>query len=198
MIKNPYKKANDGFTLIEVLMALAIAGIIMAALFMVFSSMSKSMSGENVRISLQQGLRSAVNMMAFDIRQAGLDPFKKGDFRIIKAKSDEIEFNSDINVNGYFETDERFRYYVSQSSKSLQFQGNGTPQPMISNIETLRFTFLDENGAALNKGDDPVQHPKKIRAVEIYVSAREKYWGGSGEEKKEYRTVVKCRNQGKI
>lgn len=197
MIKISYKK-TDGFTLIEMLMALAITGIIMAAMFMVFSSMSKSMSGENVRISLQQGLRSAVNIIAFDIRQAGLDPFKKGDFRIIKAKSDEIEFNSDINVNGYFETDERFRYYVSQSSNSLQFQGNGTSQPMISNIETLRFTFLDDMGSPLNKGSEAVQSPEKIRAVEIYVSAREKYWGGSGEEKKEYRTVVKCRNHGEI
>lgn len=189
---------NDGFTLIEVLVTLAISGIIMVVVVTVFTSMSKSMSGENVRVSLQQGLRSAVNVVAFDIRQASLDPFKKGGFKIIKAKKDEIEFNSDINVNGYFEADERFRYYVSSSTKSLQFQNSGVSQPMLSNIETLRFTFLDKNGDSLNPDAESVRNPERIRAVDIYVSANEKYWGGSGTEKREYRTVVKCRNMGEI
>lgn len=195
----PFSKYDQkGFTLVELLVVMGAAGILMAVVMTTFNVLNKNLSGENVRVAMQQGLRSAVNVIAFDIKQASLDPFRSGDFRIMKAKSDDLEFSSDINVNGKFEADERFRYYFNPQDKTLCFQNNGTPQPMLSNIDTFKLTFFDSNGTILNSGTGLVQSPERIRTVEIFVSASEKYWGGSSVEKKEYRTSVRCRNKGEI
>ncbi|MDO8945454.1 MAG: prepilin-type N-terminal cleavage/methylation domain-containing protein, partial [Desulfobacterales bacterium] len=60
-----------GFTLIEVLVALAILSIAMTAVFTTFLSQQQSFTVQSRVAELQQNLRTAVDCMTRDIRMAG-------------------------------------------------------------------------------------------------------------------------------
>jgi type IV pilus assembly protein PilW len=65
------RHAEGGFTLVEVLSALAILAIAMTAVFATFSSQQKSFTVQNRVVELQQNLRQAAEYMARDLRLAG-------------------------------------------------------------------------------------------------------------------------------
>ena len=67
----PRRTHAAGFTLVEVLMALAIAGVVMGALMSVFVSQQTSCHTQLQAIALQQNMRAAMTMIARDIRMAG-------------------------------------------------------------------------------------------------------------------------------
>jgi len=64
----------SGFTLIEVLVTIAMVSIFMAASMAVLIPLSRSYTATDVASSAQQVVRMAVEVIASDIRLAGLDP----------------------------------------------------------------------------------------------------------------------------
>ena len=71
--------ASKGFTVIEVLMVLAILSIAFGTIYKSFAQLNRSYTTENVKAGVQQGARIAVEFMVQDIRLAGLDPLKIAD-----------------------------------------------------------------------------------------------------------------------
>ena len=65
---------NRGFTLIELMIAMAIAGIVAAAIMMAFDSQQKTQVSQQLVVEMQQDLRAALYLMQQDIRMAGHDP----------------------------------------------------------------------------------------------------------------------------
>ena len=88
---------QHGFTLVELLVAMAMAVIVMAALYSTFKSQQDSYVNQEVVAEMQQNLRAALYMMARDIRIAGYDPTELADAGIVSAGPDSINFTFDIN-----------------------------------------------------------------------------------------------------
>jgi type IV pilus assembly protein PilW len=65
---------KKGFTLIELMVAIAIGSIIMAAIYSVFISQQRTQINEQMTVAMQQTLRAAVYLIQRDIRMAGYDP----------------------------------------------------------------------------------------------------------------------------
>lgn len=63
--------SKSGFTLVEVLVGLAIAGIISIAMFEGFSSQNQSYISQQQVVSMQQNLRAALMILERDLRMAG-------------------------------------------------------------------------------------------------------------------------------
>jgi type IV pilus assembly protein PilW len=63
-----------GFTLIEVLLVVVIGSIISAALLMVVMAGQQAASGIEQKVSVQQDVRAALDMMAVEIGMASLNP----------------------------------------------------------------------------------------------------------------------------
>ena len=61
-----------GFTLIELLVTLAVASIVMAAIYSVYAALTRSYTTENAYADSQQALRATIDLMAEDIMMAGL------------------------------------------------------------------------------------------------------------------------------
>ncbi len=65
---------SAGFTLVEVLMCIAILSILFGTIYRTFDTFNRSYANENVKAGVQQKSRIGIDLMARDIRLAGLDP----------------------------------------------------------------------------------------------------------------------------
>jgi len=67
-------KKQNGFTLVELLVALLVGGILMAAIYGVINTAQRSSTGTERRVIAQQDARVALELMAMEIRMASLNP----------------------------------------------------------------------------------------------------------------------------
>ncbi len=89
---------SEGFTLVELLVAVTIAGIVAAAMYVSYRSQQQSYVAQQELSSLQQNLRAALFYMEREIRLAGYDPRESGNFGITDIRLRDI--NDNLNVNG--------------------------------------------------------------------------------------------------
>jgi type IV pilus assembly protein PilW len=210
-IKETYLNSKKGLSLIELLMAMAASLIILAAVYSVFTMTSKNFTTQNVAASIQQNLRSAIGLMARDIRVAGLDPAGSGSFGFKEASRTKIRFTIDSvdsgsgDFNGTVdETNfEQITYEFqagpvpgcTQCGQIMQTlyedTGSQNAASLISNI-IVAFSYFD---AANNDLGDPVPDDQleDIRTVEILMTI----WEPAGRDEPVERTLtrrVECRN----
>jgi prepilin-type N-terminal cleavage/methylation domain-containing protein len=69
--KNNIMKDTNGFTLLEVLVAVAIGLVVITAIYMTFNSQQDSYAAQTQVSATQQNLRAAINRMTRDIQMAG-------------------------------------------------------------------------------------------------------------------------------
>ena len=89
---------NQGFTLIEILIATAISGLIISAIYVTFSLQEKSQINQQEIIDVQQNIRAAMCIMVNEIRIAGYQRNINRDnsIGILEAKPGKIHFTMDI------------------------------------------------------------------------------------------------------
>ncbi len=104
MIHNPLKNSRSGFTLVELLIAMAIAGISLGAIYSVFASVQKTSTSNDVTARVMQSLRTSLGFMESDIRMAGLDRFGTAGAGIEVATATDLRFTSDRNMDGTVNT----------------------------------------------------------------------------------------------
>ncbi|MGD9050456.1 MAG: prepilin-type N-terminal cleavage/methylation domain-containing protein [Desulfobacterales bacterium] len=200
--------SKAGFSLIELLMAMGISMVILLAIYQVFTITSKNFTTQNVAANAQQSLRSAIGLMARDIRAAGLDPADTDNFGFEVAASTKIRLTADSEdgsgvFNGLVDDAnfERITYEFS-SDQIVQTLYEGTasqnPAPLIANINNLAFSYFDSNNNDLiDYGLSPPQVSAddlvNIRTVEISITVEEP----AGNDEPISRTLtrrVECRN----
>jgi len=68
------KNNKNGFTLVEILVALFIGTLMLMAIYAVVNSAQQSSSGIEKKVTAQQDARSALDLMAMEIRMASYNP----------------------------------------------------------------------------------------------------------------------------
>jgi type IV pilus assembly protein PilW len=96
---HPYRNIN-GFTLIEIMVALTISGLLMAAMYQTFSSQQKSYVIQEDVASMQQTIRGAMMMLTNDIRMAGYDSQLTDNFGIVDIRPRDIANAVDTGLTG--------------------------------------------------------------------------------------------------
>jgi type IV pilus assembly protein PilW len=71
-------KKNRGFTLVELLIAMLVGGIVMAAVMTSFQSQHNTYLAQDQVVEMQQNARVAMDLLVRDIRSAGFDPNNLG------------------------------------------------------------------------------------------------------------------------
>jgi type IV pilus assembly protein PilW len=99
--RNSPEVRKAGFTLVEILVALALTGIVAAALYRGFGSQHKAVILQDQVVSMQQDLRSVLLLMTKDIRMVGYDPLGTANAGITIATACSLAFTMDLNDNGY-------------------------------------------------------------------------------------------------
>ncbi len=183
-----------GFTLIEVLLCIAILSILFGTVYRSFANVNRSYTNENVKAGVQQKARIGIDLMARDIRLAGLDPLGDANagFNAANTDTNSVQFTADLNYDG--DLDDPFEDISYTLSGNLLQQtsdpGGGTvTATLMDNVTALTFTYLDfeDNILPLPIATD------QIRTVVISLTV-ERPSGPKGQVSRTYTTRVRCRN----
>lgn len=186
---------NDrAFTLVEVLVALAVAAILIMATLTI-THMSIRTYGDQERVSdAQQGARAALDLMVRDIRMAGYDPMaishgpSKG-IGILAATETKLQFSSDLNADRADSGGiENLTYFYEAETKRLRQKEGGSayPQTFIEDVSALNFKYFDAYG-------EPAEGLGDIVMIVVTLTVQNKYQKG-GSFERTLSTRVNCRN----
>ena len=185
---------SAGFTLIEVLMSIAILSILFGTIYRTFDTFNRSYTSENVKAGVQQKSRLGIDLMARDIRLAGLDPLgtSAAGFNPANTNSTSVQFSADLNYDG--DLDDPFEDIIYALNGNLLQQtsdlgGGLLTATLLDNVTALSFTYLDQSDNLL---PEPVA-VDQIRTVLIYLTLQRPA-GWNGAVSRTYTTRVRCRN----
>lgn len=200
------KKTEAGFTLVELMVAIAIISLALGAIYGVFASVTKSSTGNEVSAHVLQSLRTSLGFMEQDIRMAGLDRFATTHAGVEQATETSFRFTADRNMdglineadlsNGIQEQDlERITYAYDGANKRLrQCLSEGTPQAswdtVAEHVENFQFQYFDKDENLLSF---PITDLTAIRSVAVSLTVRQ----ASGFKREVTKTLSKrifCRN----
>ena len=165
---------SGGFTLVELLMCIAILSIIFGTVYDTFDIFSRSFSKQNVSAGVQQKTRIAINLMAQDIRLAGLNPLGGSGAGIIVAEPTKIQFTTDLDYDGAFNGPYEDITYALNGDRLEQTNHLGT-ETLVDNVAGLTFTYPDSSTVVITL---TVQKPT----------------GREGPISRTYTQRVRCRN----
>lgn len=165
---------NDGFTLIELMVAMVIGSMLIAAMVSLHSSQSRLSSAQQQLTEMQQTARAAMYYMVRDIRHAGLDPRETAgagfdvNFAGSQMLSNQIAFSMDDDENGTIDAvpNEQIAYRLNGSR--LEKLIGGAWNLVADSIEALNFVYLDAAGTSTTV-------PSAVRSVQVTVVARSRF-----------------------
>jgi type IV pilus assembly protein PilW len=94
---------EKGFTLIELMVVLAISGFVAAVVYIIYDSQQKSYVTQEQVSTMQQNLRAVMHFMQREIRLAGYDPLGSNRFSVTDIRRKDINDNPDVNGNSCLE-----------------------------------------------------------------------------------------------
>ena len=191
-LRTPFTWRQSGFTLVDILVGLAMASVLMVAMVSLFTSLGKSYTIQNVAADVQEATRGGVGLMTQNIRMAGVNPGGVSGIGIVSAAANSIQFTSDLNLNSDIDdTYEQISYYLD-GDRLMQQLFTGNPMPLVEKVTNLSFDYWDENDKVIT---DLVADRDKIRTVIISMTVQEPA-GRSKPVKRTYTARVRCRNLG--
>jgi len=198
---------TQGFTLIELMLAVAIVGIVMASFYSVYISQQSSYLRQEEVAAMHQNIRSAMYHMGREIRMAGLDPkgtaglgtgeWDPGEWIHSSSDSEKIRFREDVRgedaddpPNGVIgPTEEDITYTLvdkdGDGDTDLVREAGYGKRLIAENIKSLIFNYLDGNGT-------PTVTLSAIRFVDITLKAV----SDKGSSDRTITARIHCRNLG--
>lgn len=152
---------RKGITLIELLVALVISGVVIAGMYRVFIAQSRAYTVQDQVIEVQQSIRGGMEILLRDLRMAGFDSDDVGS----KINITDPIIAGDHSVTVRYEYDNTTQYTITYSrdaaTKRLLRQlttiiDDGSPtvgpqEALVENVEALDFTYgvdTNDDGAA--------------------------------------------------
>lgn len=203
-IKNP-----SGFTLVELLVAIAMFGIITALIVSNYSRQSQTSTSQNQVVEVQQNVRAALYLLEREIRKAGYDPDENDNHGIINAgngltntAADALSFTYDDDTGAeHTATINLFDSSIDTSASidEIQITANGPPiAENIANNELNQplFEYFDGDGNSLGHSV-ATENLGDIRMIQVTIIARpdenERYLT---KDNRTLTSLIKCRNLG--
>ena len=153
------KNKESGFTLVELLIAMTIGLVILAALSSTFLMQRKAYDVQEQIAEMVQTARAAMDMMTREIRMAGYDPTGLAGATIVSVTSNSINFTLDItDTAGTGPSDEKtdgpnenitYSLYTADGIQKLgrKSTSGAVNQPVAENIEDLQIV---QSGDSIN------------------------------------------------
>lgn len=215
--------SKNGFSLLELLIAMAVGLIVLGAMYSVFTLQNRQLSSQDMVTAMQQNARASIEMMVQEVRMAGYRPGKfvstwpSGSGTapgIVTATASSFSFVADLDGDSdttavSTNPGENITYDLCPAAtcptctwQCLARTSNTSKQPFAEDIESLAFTYFDGNNAQMTApvtGAD-LLNIRKVRITLQARSAREdpSYTSPSGDHYYHYQLIsdVNLRNMG--
>lgn len=172
------------------MIAMLLGMVVLGSLYNLFTVQSKLLGNQEMAVEMQQNARMAMDMMTREMRLAGFNPAatltkcvgtlpssltSTPCVGIQDASTNAISFTSDVNGNGDLTpgssnpneniTYDRYESPYGSGIYALGRTSNGSKQPVVENIQSLTFTYLNSAAsAAATIG--------AIRSIQVNIVAR--------------------------
>jgi len=180
---------QKGVTLIELMVAMAVAGIVAAAMFGFQQSQTRSYVTQEALVNMQQNARAALHFMTSEIRMTGCDPRETAGAGIEAASANSIRVTMDftggtgsdhahIEANfgmpsgGIDEPGEDITYeLIGADLIREENHAGGDSSAIARHIDALDFVYYDNQGNRIDAANLATQRGD-IRSVLITIVVR--------------------------
>lgn len=207
------KNSKKGFTMIELMVTMAIASIVLAGIYATYSAQVRGHATQQAVLDIQQNLRSAVYYLQRSVRMAGyganagfvdnfaafIEPYKSAGasrtgtsicFTVDEDDDGEIDGTSGTNVDNV--DNELIAYRLDGNNTLLQYRPSmNTWIPIADNIQAINFRYIDGNLPS-----NPAPPLTEIRSVEMTITAQpvEELVRTSAKQAQSLTVQIRCRN----
>lgn len=212
---------QSGMTLVEILVAMTISGLIAGAIYSLFQTHNRLAARQSQTTLMQQELLSAISVIAEELRMCGFSEHGSPDFGFSHKPGTDApdygrittgaavyctqDWNADGIINdsgsGSLREHSGFRLNVANDGSAkkvpdhvLRKYDTGAVhwQPLCTNIGDLRFTYFTASGEIIT---DPHARTHDIRGVRVEITAiPDPSHAGLGIGNRTLSTMIWCRN----
>lgn len=186
------KTDNNGFTLVELLIAVAISGMVMLSAFTIFTSQSRMKKTHEQVVEAQQNIRSAMYILERELRIAGYKGNASSkDFGTLgftgTCNADTLTFTyltdtdpDDKDGDGIFDepvlTTITYALFDGDGDGLADDLGRsedgGTPDSIAENIDDIEFYYTMADGSGTTTPNTPPATLSQIRSVAVSILAK--------------------------
>jgi type IV pilus assembly protein PilW len=210
-------KHQAGFTLTEVMISLALAGIVMGAVYSAFQSQQSTYKTQDQVAEMQQNVRAGLHLMVQEIMEAGYDPNGGTNAGITAASSTGITFTMYDDATNALKTIQYDVYDAyADGDNDIGRQVDGVKRAVLENLEAIEYFYTLENGNTTLAPTASDLSLDQIRTIQLSLLVRSSYpaktspytgtyqsasgavWGPFGDNFRRLllRTTIQCRNIG--
>jgi len=148
------RRNDEGFTMVELLVALSIMATVIAILAAVLIGSVHTQRETMSRAEIQAAARQTVALMATELRQTGADPRipPVGVVGVAAADSTSVRIRADLNGDGAIgttEPSEDVTYTYNPNTQTVSRNPGTGAQALQNHVTNLRFTYFDSEDAPL-------------------------------------------------
>jgi type IV pilus assembly protein PilW len=159
-----YVSSDKGVTLIELMVAMGVAGIVLMAIYSAYHTQTLMNRKQTVVLNMQQNLRGGLYLMEREIRMAGYDRNATGNFGITDIRfrdinnvpnqngNSAITFTSDLDGDGVLDGNETISFSIydypvtsPDGVTDLAMDNGGNRQLAAESIQALFMAYAYDN-----------------------------------------------------
>jgi type IV pilus assembly protein PilW len=162
-------KKTEGFTLIELMVSMAIGMVMLAAVTTTFMLQTKTYNAQQQINEMEQNARGVLDVITRELKMAGYKP-NGGSFSGVTYSTTQLMIQTDLDASGGISTsttaNEQITYAYDSTNKQItRAVGTGSALVLADNITAFTFSYLDSTGASTTTSAN-------IRQVSISITAR--------------------------
>ncbi len=172
-MENTKQTDRRGMTFTELMIALAIFGVLMVVIMGFLSGARNSYSDTRERAQYQQTMRAVMSLVTREIRSTGCDPGEVGFDFFAVAGANQLQCRMDLNGDKDFADtgpDENISYSLVNGDL---IRNNGTgDQVILRGIQVLTFTYFDAAGNPLAAVPLSAANRALVRHVGVFIQGQ--------------------------
>lgn len=172
-------KNERGFTIVELMVYIAMLVLVLGALYSILTTNTRSYSSQENKVEMTQDLRAAMELIVTEVRMAGCDPTGIGGVGFADNANDNydtdansIHFTMDTDADGTIANSENINYYLNGSKQIVRRTGDGSEPVIAENVTgfTLSYGFDDGSTGVPDETDaDTTNDLDDVRSVQVAI-----------------------------